>query len=72
MSNRLLASLRLAFWAPKPPRSREEVEKARRRVARSVVMQKATGNVRLQRGEYSTREDIDREYEYVKELRFDA
>ena len=72
MSNRLLASLRLAFWAPKPPKSWEEVENARRRIARGVVMQKATGNVHQKPAKYSIHQDIDREYEYVKALRLGA
>ena len=34
------------------------------------VSRVATGNIRLQRGEYSTREDINREYEQVKSADF--
>ena len=63
MLRRLIASWRLAQWTPGPVRSREEVEETRRRIARGLVMRKATGNVRLSQGRYMTRADLDRERE---------
>ena len=49
-------------------RSSEAVGK---KVARGVVRRTATGSVRLQRGQYVTREDADRRWEQVKDYRFD-
>ena len=41
-------------------------------VARGVVRRIARGSVPLQRGQYVTREDIDRKWEQVKDYRFDG
>lgn len=71
MLDRLLAVLRLAFWAPSPPRTADELEEARRDIARRIVMRTATGNVRLSKGQYVTREDIDRGHERILGLKFD-
>lgn len=49
-------------------RSREAVEE---KVARSVVKRTATGNIRLQRGQYVTRKEVDRNWERVRKYRFD-
>ena len=48
-------------------RTREELENE---VARRTVRRIATGNVRLQRGEYVTREDINQQWDQVKNYRF--
>ena len=40
-------------------------------VARGVVRRTATGSVRLQRGQYVTRKDVDQKWEQVKDYRFD-
>lgn len=45
-------------------------DESRREAERRVVSRFATGNIRLQRGEYSTREDIDRVYEKIKSASF--
>ena len=51
-----------------PIRSHEEVSEE---VARGIVGRSATGSVRLQRGQYVTREGMDQELERVKEYDFD-
>lgn len=68
MVKKLLASARLAFFSPGPPRSPEEMEAARRRITRDVIIRTATGNTRLQRGEYVTRKQLDEEFEHVRSL----
>ena len=50
-----------------PMRDRKE---AVREMARDTVKRVATRNIRLQRGQYVTREDIDRSWERVKDHRF--
>ena len=42
----------------------------RKNSERRTVSRVASGNIRLQRGEYLTREDIDRKYENVKSCEF--
>ena len=48
-------------------RNRGDVEKE---VARRTVMRVATGNIRLQRGQYVTKENTDQRWEKVKNHRF--
>lgn len=58
-----------AFRAPdRPPPPTDE---SKRRIARSVVQRVATGNVRLQRGEFATKEELDRQYERVVAVSFE-
>ena len=42
----------------------------RERITRNVVSQVATGNIRLQRGEYVTKEDLDKQFDHIKSLQF--
>lgn len=51
------------------PRIRDH-EAVKREIARSIVMRVATGSVRLRRGQYSTREEIDQCLERVKGYNF--
>ena len=39
-------------------------------IARSVVRRTATGNVRLQIGDFMTKSDLDRQFERIKNHRF--
>ena len=71
MVEKLFASVRLAFQAP-APRSSESQEEIKGRIARRTVARVATGNVRLQRGEYVTSKDLDSQYERVKAYKFEA
>lgn len=48
-------------------RTREDVENE---VARKTIRRIATGNVRLQRGQYSTKEDTNKRWERVKDHSF--
>lgn len=58
----ILNMIRLAFWRPKLP---EDPEKAKRASVRRIVSRLARGNVRLRRGQYVTREDLERQRERV-------
>ena len=68
MKKRLIEAMRVAFRAPAQPPP--QTEESKQHLDRRVVKRLASGNIRLQRGEYSTREDIDREYERVKSHTF--
>ena len=57
-----------AFRAPRPIRS--STEESKRTIAKSVVRRAATGNVRLQLGNFVTKEDLDQQYERVTSYRF--
>lgn len=59
-----------AFRAPRRPRSSRSTEKSRRAIARGVVRRTATGNVRLQLGQFVTKDDLNRQYERIKNFRF--
>ena len=68
---RILKAFRRAFRPTvdeSPIRSSKSV---RDKVARRVVKCTSTGSVRLQRGQYTSREDIDRKREQVKGYIFD-
>ena len=58
-----------AFRAP--DRQPSPTDESRRWIARRVVQRTAIGNVRLQRGEFATKEDLDRQYERVVAASFD-
>ena len=64
----MLRILIAAFRAPKSIQS--SAEESKRTIARSVVRRAATGNVRLQLGNFVTKEDLDRQYERVKSYSF--
>lgn len=57
-----------AFRAPK--RIPSSTEESGRAIVRDVVRRTATGNVRLQLGNFVTKEDLNRQYERVKTFRF--
>ena len=65
----LMKSVRIAFRSPRGP-DFQMSDDSERAIARRVVSKISTGNVRLQRGQYTTKEDIDREYERVKSHNF--
>ena len=68
---RIMRALRLALRPPiSDPRirSHEEVEEM---VARGVVRRTATSSIRLQRGQYVTKKDLDQEWERLKDVKFD-
>jgi len=64
MKKRLIRSLRLAFRTPAVPSSSDE---SRRESDRRIVSRVSSGNIRLQRGEYVTRADLEEQYERVSE-----
>lgn len=72
MVEKLLASVRLAFFSPGPPWTPEQVEETRRRITRDVITRTATVNTRLRRGEFVTQEDLDQEFEQLKGLSFSS
>ncbi|MDE0105537.1 MAG: hypothetical protein OXN89_24430 [Bryobacterales bacterium] len=43
----------------------------KKEIARGVVSRVATGNFRLQRGQYLTRQDMDQRLERLKDFKFD-
>ncbi|MYE23852.1 MAG: hypothetical protein F4Y01_07910 [Gammaproteobacteria bacterium] len=49
----------------------DEIEQRQRESDRRIVMQLSRGNIRLQRGEFVTRADLDREIEHATKLDFD-
>lgn len=64
----LIRSLRLAFRTPAPPSRPDE---SRRESDRRIVARLSNGNIRLQRGEYVTRTDLEEQYERVRSCTFD-
>jgi len=60
--------LGLTMRAPTVP---SDVRKTMKESDKRVVSRASHGSIRLQRGEYSTQEDIDEQYERVKSLLFD-
>lgn len=65
----ILNTIRLAFWRPKLP---EDPEKAKRESARRIVSRLARGNVRLQRGQYVTREELEEQRKKAASYDLDA
>lgn len=65
----LMRFIRLALHSPKVT---TRTEGDRRLVDRRIVSRLSSGNIRLQRGEYVTREDIEEQYERVKSFNFDG
>ena len=68
MIDRLLRFIRVAFWSPRITNSGVKDEA---RISKQIVQRLSHGNIRLQRGEYITKKDIDKEYERVKSFNFD-
>ena len=65
----ILNTIRLAFWRPKLP---EDPEKAKRESVRRIVSRLARGNVRLQRGQYVTREELEEQRKKAASYDLDA
>lgn len=65
---RLFKYLRMVLR--RPPKLPKYDRKTIRDMERDTVARFSRGNVRLQLGEYLTREDLDSELEQVKDLRF--
>ena len=63
----ILNAIRLALWSPKLP---GDPEKAKRESTRRIVRRLARGNVRLQQGKFSTREDLDERRRRAKSYDF--
>lgn len=69
--SRISRVFRTAFQSTvSDPRVRDH-EAVKKDIARGVVMRTATGSVRLQRGQYLTREEIDQRLDKVKDYTFD-
>ncbi len=66
----ILSTIRFAFRRPASPLSDTEFAKLERDIDKSIVTRLSTGNIRLQRGEYLTEEDVAKEYERIKDLKF--
>ncbi len=66
----VLSAIRFAFRRPSAPLSATEIQRIEREIDRRIVIRFSTGNIRLQRGEYVTEEDIEKEYERIKRLKF--
>lgn len=61
--------IRLALYSPKTEmRNRKEEEAL---ADKRIVSRLSRGNIRLQRGQYVTRNQIEEQYERVKSLRFE-
>ena len=65
----LMRFIRLTLHSPKVTTRTEE---DRRLADRRIVRRLSRGNIRLQRGEYVTREEIEEQYERVKSFNFDG
>ena len=72
MLNRVTRAFRTAI-RPRGinPRLRRDHQTVKKDIARGVVRRVAPGNVRLQRGQYLTREDMDQRLELLKGYKFD-
>ena len=66
----ILSVIRFVFRRPPSPLSDAELDRFEREIDRKVVMRFSTGSIRLQRGEYVTQDDVDKEYERIKTLKF--
>lgn len=64
----LIRNLRLAFRTPAVPSRADE---SKRESDRRIVGRVSSGNIRLQRGEYVTRADLEEQYERVRSCAFD-
>lgn len=62
--------VRLALRSP-TGRSRSRSEASRRSSDKRIVSLLSRGNIRLQRGEYATRDDIEEQYERVRSFQFE-
>lgn len=68
----MLNFIRRALLAFQPPAASPRGTEARALLDdQDVVARFSTGNIRLQRGEFSTREDLDREYAEALACTFD-
>ena len=63
--------LRLALHSPLSPSQTKEAGEAREGAVKQVVSRVAHGNIRLQRGEYDTKADIEAQYERIKDFQFE-
>ena len=70
MLKKLLGSVYLVSFSPGRPWPPEKVESVRSDITRYVVTRLATDDTRLQRGEYTTQDDLDQELEQVTGLSF--
>ena len=66
-----MSHLRLALHMPSSPSQTKEAGEAREGAVRRVVRRVARGNIRLQRGEYDTKADVEAQYERIKDVEFD-
>ena len=66
----LMQFIRLSLHSPKV-KVTTRTEEDRRLADRRIVRRLSSGDIRLQRGEYVTREDIEEQYERVKSFNFD-
>ena len=64
----MLRILSAAFRAPK--RIQSSTDEPTQEIARRVVRRTASGDVRLQLGNFVTKDDLDRQYERVKSYKF--
>ena len=64
----IVRAIKLAFSAPAAPGNAKALE---REIDRRIVSRLSTGNVRLQMGLFSTREDIDEERKKARSYNFD-
>ena len=69
---RIIRTIREAFRSATSNSEIGDHEAAKDEIARGVVKRTASGSVRLHRGEFLTKGDIDKERELVKDYRFDG
>lgn len=69
---RFVKTIRSAFRAARSDRQIPNHEETKDAVARGAVKRVASGNVRTQRGQYITREQMDKGLERVTGYRFDG
>ena len=62
---KLIQAARSAFRVRTQPTPRARDDAQRRETERRIVSNLSSGNIRLQQGQFSTREDIDRDRERV-------
>ena len=66
----ILSAIRFAFRRASSPLSDAELDRFEREMDRKIVMRFSSGSTRLQRGKYVTQDDVDKEYERIKTLKF--
>ena len=64
----MLEKIKLAFGQPSAPEAIHSASQAE--AVRKIVMSRSHGNVRLQRGQYYTKKDVDERRAEIRKIKF--